>query len=218
MAFMAALLGAFIVLLFAVRGDETIDRDRIITRELQRFRSGPLDTLQRFLTIVGNFGTLLPLAIVGVIGYLRAGRKWAALLLALTLLGQPLNIAIKRIAERPRPSETLDGIAVLMPATDSSFPSGHSMGAVLFYGFLAYLAYVLIPDRRRRLMAVALLAPLPILIGVSRIYVGGHWFSDVIGGWIVGLFFLVGFAEAYRLLAGREVAPPATTTPAPIEP
>jgi undecaprenyl-diphosphatase len=92
------------------------------------------------------------------------------------------------------------------------------MGAVLFYGFLAYLAYVLIPDRRRRLMAVALLAPLPILIGVSRIYVGGHWFSDVIGGWIVGLFFLVGFAEAYRLLAGREVAPPATTTPAPIEP
>jgi hypothetical protein len=116
MAFMAALLGAFIVLLFAVRGDETIDRDRIITRELQRFRSGPLDTLQRFLTIVGNFGTLLPLAIVGVIGYLRAGRKWAALLLALTLLGQPLNIAIKRIAERPRPSETLDGI-VFPPAT-----------------------------------------------------------------------------------------------------
>lgn len=60
---------------------------------------------------------------------------------------------------------------------------------------------------KTRLLLALGFAVCPILIGLSRIYVGGHWFSDVIGGWTAGLFFLVLTAEAYKIVGARELAP-----------
>jgi membrane-associated phospholipid phosphatase len=206
-AVMAALLIAFVLLLFAIRGAGVQHRDLTITLALQRYRSPLLDTVERFFTDVGNFSVIAPMAVPLAIGFWRQGRRWTAFFLVLSLLGHPLNMAIKLIAARPRPSADEDGIAVIMRASGTSFPSGHAMASLLFYGLLAYFAYVLIRHHRRRVIAAALLAMVPVLVGVSRVYVGGHWFSDVVGGWIVGLFFLIAFAEGYRIVGTREVTP-----------
>ena len=64
-----------------------------------------------------------------------------------------------------------------------SFPSGHAMGSLVAYGFLAYLLTRITPDHFPRRTAIALLAGLVLLIGFSRIYLGAHFLSDVIGGY-----------------------------------
>lgn len=203
---MGALLVAFVFLLFAIRGEDVRHRDVLITLAMQRYRSPLLDTVERLFTNVGNFSFIASLAVPLAWGFWRQGRRRTAGVLVLSLLGHPLNMAIKLIALRPRPTDT-DGITVLMRASGTSFPSGHAMASTLFYGLLAYFAYALIRNPRRRILAASLLALMPVLVGLSRAYVGGHWFSDVVGGWVVGLFFLIGFAEAYHIVGAQEVAP-----------
>lgn len=207
------LLVAFFVLLLAIREEELTGFDRHMTLALQNFRAPWLDSLAQFLTFLGGGSVLVPLGAVAAGVLVVAGRKRAALLVGLSLLGHPMNLALKLLARRPRPSAEGDTVAVLMDATGTSFPSGHAMATVIFFGFLAYLVWVLVRPGRVRLGGVLSLALLTISIGISRIYVGGHWFSDVVGGWVCGLFFLLVLAEGYRLLApGKELAPVETAS------
>ncbi len=92
--------------------------------------------------------------------------------------------AVKSIVDRPRPSPEL--VQVMMPTQGESFPSGHAVYAIVFYGFLFYLTPKLIS---RPVLARALQAFLVVLIGLtmaSRIYLGAHWFSDILGGLFLG--------------------------------
>ncbi len=197
-ALLCVLLGIFCVLLFAIRGEEIGEFDLAVTRGIQSVRLPWLDEVAVFFTHCGDFP---PFAVIGgavIARLLTEKRRGAALFCALTFLGHPVNYLIKLIAQRPRPTE--DMVAVIMKASGTSFPSGHAMASLMFYGFLAFLAWVLLlkPGRLRFWVVVGLVA-LIVLIGVSRIYVGGHWFSDVIGGWVCGLFFLILLTEGYRI-------------------
>lgn len=207
-ALLTVLIGLFFVMLLAMRRGEFNGPDLRITRALQQTRSPFLDAFAEALTFIGGFGVIVPLGAVAVVVLLRDARRVAALLCGVSVLGHPLNLLLKLIAQRPRP--TTDSVDVLVEASGTSFPSGHAMASLLFYGFLAFLAWVLLlKPGRPRLAAVLFLVSLIILIGISRIYVGNHWLSDVVGGWICGLFFLLLLAEGYRLLAPRtELAPP----------
>jgi Membrane-associated phospholipid phosphatase len=205
---MAVFLCLFTALLAAVQMDELHRTDRALTHALQAGRSSVLDALARALTTLGNFGLLVALGLLAALYLWRRRKPWAACLLLGTLIGHPLSLAIKLLANRPRPSQERDMVEVLMPTSGTSFPSGHALSAVLFFGFLAYLAWVLLPRPRLRRALAAGLAAIAVLIGLSRVYVGGHWFSDVLGGWAVGLFFLIGFAELYRrMVSEKELAP-----------
>jgi undecaprenyl-diphosphatase len=200
------LFTAFLAMTFLIRQRETLEIDVAITRALQRRDSGPLTEVARALTVAGNFPSMAVVALPVALVFARGRRFWAiALLVAAASLGHPLNYVIKMLFNRPRPGA--DVVQVFLPATGTSFPSGHAMVGVMFYGLLAFLCWVYVRAWRVRAAGVAALSLFGMSIGVSRIYLGAHWFSDVVGGWAAGLFFLLLLAEAYKHLGGKELTP-----------
>lgn len=212
--FLLALLGLFFALTVLIHTSELQAADVAITRALQRSRSAPLDAAAKVFTVIGGGGVMAALS-VGVVAFLLgSGRRWAAFFCALTLLGHPLNLWIKSGVDRPRPGENL--VQVLLPAVGTSFPSGHAMSAAMFYGFIAFLAYVFLPRRRTHRLLPAALAVVVLLVSISRVYVGAHWFSDILGGLTAGIFFVLLLAEAYKFLGVKELAQPKACKESPI--
>ncbi len=108
-----------------------------------------------------------------------------------------LNWSLKLAIHRPRPSYSLQ----YLHGESFSFPSGHAMGSLVAYGMLAYVLNTLwIKDRGRKTLVVVLTAVLVLAIGVSRLYLGVHYFSDVVGGYAAGLVWLA------ACISGVEIA------------
>jgi undecaprenyl-diphosphatase len=202
--FLALLLGIFLALSLVVHSPALLQVDQEITIGIQRARHGSLDLVARSLTFCGNTLTLVVAGTGAAATFWLTRRRWAALLSAATLLGLPLNMLIKELVGRPRPEEGV--VAVLLPVVGLSFPSGHAMISVMVYGFVALMAWVHIPRKKPRLYSTAGFAALAVGISLSRVYLGAHWLSDVIGGWTAGLFFLLILAEIYKAVATRELA------------
>lgn len=96
-----------------------------------------------------------------------------------------LNQLLKNIVQRPRPS----GYQLIVE-TGYSFPSGHSMVSMAFYGLLIWMVLHYVFDRRKRHLLVAALIMLIVMVGVSRIYLGVHYASDVVAGFFVSMAWL----------------------------
>jgi membrane-associated phospholipid phosphatase len=202
---LGALLLVFLSLSLVVHWPELKTLDHAVTRWMQSRRSPVLDQVAEGLTHLGDGPVLALLGALVALGLFLSRRPWTALLCAASLLGLPLNVAIKHLVGRPRPETAL--VDVVLPAVGLSFPSGHTMGSTLLYGFLALLAWVQIQRDWVRGLATGFFALLACGIGLSRVYLGAHWFSDVVGGWTAGLFFLFLLAEAFKVRGVEEVAP-----------
>jgi undecaprenyl-diphosphatase len=200
---LAVLSAVFLLLSLIAHSPGLLHVDREITQEIQSGRSRRLDQVAQGFTFLGNTITLIVIGSLGAALLLAARRPWAALLCAVTLLGVPLNMLLKEWVGRPRPEEGI--VAVLLPTVGLSFPSGHAMASVMLYGFLSLMAWIHVRNRTPRLIGTALFAALAFCISVSRIYLGAHWFSDVVGGWTAGLFFLLLLLELYKLVGTREL-------------
>ncbi len=124
--------------------------------------------------------------VLAVIAYMRL--RWR-LMTAFCLVGAAIgfNTIIKNSFGRARPNTLYVG---QMKLKSYSFPSGHTLGATVFYGLLAYIAYKTLPTPWNMIVA-GVLVLLIILIGLSRIYLGAHYPTDVIGGWALGGVILV---------------------------
>ena len=176
----------------------TYATDLAITRTLQRFERPWATRLARAATWMGNSLTIVLLC-AGVVGIaLWAGEGAVAVLAPFTLLALPINAIVKNLVDRQRPGEAEAKIHG-GPRWGFSYPSGHSMGSAAFYGFLAFLLWILIPTFPLRVAFVTLFALLPVLVGLSRVYLGAHWASDVVGGWAGGLFVAVPLALIYPI-------------------
>jgi undecaprenyl-diphosphatase len=145
---------------------------------------GHFTWIMQMASAIGDTGGRLLLLGVILCGLTWASRKQAALWLALVSIGGTLlNLLLKQIFAAPRPD--------LLPHLDIvhsySFPSGHAAGNMMFFGALAMLA-----GRRSGygLEGYGLAAAIIALIGVSRVWLGVHWPSDVLAGWIEGLGWL----------------------------
>jgi len=104
-------------------------------------------------------------------------------------------LVLKDVVHRARPSAELVG--VLAPLTDPSFPSGHVVQYTTLFGVTFFLVYVLVPRSMLRTAVLTLLAVPILLVGLSRLYLGQHWLSDVIGGYAVSVLLLVPYCWAY---------------------
>lgn len=104
-----------------------------------------------------------------------------------------INQLVKFLVERKRPD-----ILVLTTENGFSFPSGHSMGALVFYGLLIYFALRYLKKRNRRVLLCFACTAMILLIGISRIYLGVHFFSDVLGGFLLGGTILFVFLFFYE--------------------
>jgi undecaprenyl-diphosphatase len=131
-------------------------------------------------------GSTLPILIILSLEYLHFDSpiKRALIFIAISIL---LNLALKQYLHRPRP-DTL--YVSRMRFKTHSFPSGHSFGSIITYGFLAYLALINL-NAPLSLFITALCLLLVFLIGISRVYLGAHYPTDVIGGWVLGAACLI---------------------------
>ena len=184
-----------------VREEETSALDRAISLAVHRLDSPAMDAVMRALTALGSFPAIAAVvAGVSLWCLRRKDKRGAIMLVAVAVVTELLNLALKETFQRVRPSLFRE-IATLH---SYSFPSGHAMASAAVYGTVAVLAGKAYPDRRILFRAGA--AILVLLIGISRVYLGVHWFTDVIAGFAAGLFVLL--AAAYALeAADRRRAP-----------
>jgi len=114
----------------------------------------------------------------------RGARKDSVFFSILMIAGGIAMYSIKEIFQRARP------LNALMPESSFSFPSGHALISLIFFGFLIYLAIKNIKSKTNKTIISVILIILILLIGVSRIILNVHWASDVMAGWFLGLFLL----------------------------
>lgn len=154
-----------------------------------------------FFTDLGSIATMTLLTIVGALWQASLRNRLLALAwIGITIGGALLNAGSKHLLDRQRPPEEIRDKAVL--EVNQSYPSGHSMGSIIGYGFLAYTLCLWQSCRWRRLLILILTACLVLAIGFSRMYLRAHWFSDIIGGWSIGLawlFFCLFWLERWRV-------------------
>ena len=142
--------------------------------------------IAKFIT---NFGGAIFLSIATVMLFLLIKNKKIGLsIISNIVIITILNQLLKRILQRPRPTEFR-----IIEETGYSFPSGHSMVSMAFYGYLIYLIYKYVKNKYVKWILIALLSILICTIGVSRIYLGVHYTSDVFGGFLVSISYLILF-------------------------
>ena len=137
-----------------------------------------------FITQFGSAMGLLVLATIASV-LIRNEKIGVTIYLNLLCVGA-LNQLLKYIVQRPRPNEFR-----LINESGYSFPSGHSMASTAFYGFLIYLIYKKVKNKKLKIILITLLTLLIILIGISRIYLGVHYTTDVIAGFLVSISYLM---------------------------
>jgi undecaprenyl-diphosphatase len=202
----AVFLGISAVLMVAVLAGGTQAFDQRAWEFFQRMRSDSLDVLVRQITALGNFLTLV-VASIGLAVTLRYAMNVRVLgfLAACIVGGRVLHILLRTIVDRPRPVL----IDTLWAIDASSFPSGHAMMSMVVYPTFALLIAEQIPQPRVRIGLVVSAFALASLIGVSRLYLGVHYVTDVVAGWSAGLFWLSACWE-FRAQRLRRREPAAT--------
>lgn len=143
-----------------------------------------MEGVMRDLTGLGST-VVLTLTTIGVVGYLCLRRSWiaAGLVAAAASGGALLVVGLKSLFSRPRPSV----VPHLATEVSASFPSGHSMMSSVIYLTLAALLGQLVVRRRERLYFIAIGLIVIALVGVSRVYLGVHYPTDVLAGWSAGI-------------------------------
>jgi undecaprenyl-diphosphatase len=197
---LAILLGAcgFIAVAIGVKAGVTRNIDEMLLRAPRDAGDpartlGPawLEEVARDLTAIGGIAAL-SLVTAAVSGYLLICRKYGALalLLAATSGGLLLSTLLKDRFDRPRPAVVPHKSLVMT----SSFPSGHSLNSAVVYLTLGSLLAGLSRERRLKLYFFSVALLLTLLVGVSRVFMGVHYPTDVLAGWCAGL--------AWALLCG----------------
>jgi len=164
--------------------------DLRLTHLVQSVDSEALDSIMEWVSFLTGGWRAPVLIIAGAIVTWRCLGKWEAGLVLMTWLSSPISSGLKLIVGRPRP--TADLVLVFRTEPGNSFPSGHAFFAIVFWGLLAYLAYTRMQRRGLRMLMLSGSLAIILLIGVSRVYLGAHWPSDVLGGYIFGALFLTG--------------------------
>lgn len=170
--------------------------DTRISHTIQAVDSNATASVVTFMNAAFDAPTLIVITAVLSIVLGVLGRYPQMFLLAATTLSQIANAVLKLAVGRPRPEDGV--VRVTEQANGLSFPSGHTMGTVVFFGIIFYLSFQLISHRHLRLLVQALAIFQMVAIGFSRVYTGAHWPSDVLGGFLWGAWFIIILIAAHH--------------------
>jgi undecaprenyl-diphosphatase len=200
-------LWLFLEVAEAIRHDEVRSLDRAVLLALRDPADpaeplGPrwVEEMGRDLTALGGTAVLTLVSVAAALFLWMARRPRSVALLAVAIAGgQALSLVLKHGYSRPRPDLVPHGSYVYT----ASFPSGHSMMSAIVYLTLGALLARVLPRRRMKLLVMACALGATALTGVSRVYLGVHWPTDVIAGWAIGGSWAVACWLAADLLDRR---------------
>ena len=148
--------------------------------------------IAKFITNFG--GAIFVISLTTILFFVIKDKKIGISIITNLGIVTILNQIIKFIMQRPRPTEFR-----IIEETGYSFPSGHSMISMAFYGYIIYLIYKYVKNKYIKWISIVLLSILICSIGISRIYLGVHYTSDVLGGFLISLSYLI----VYTLIVNR---------------
>ncbi len=169
--------------------------DELVYFYVSKIISDPLTIFMKIITVLGSGLVIITLCVYALV--VPKNKKYGKLLVLNTAIIFIINQILKVIFARPRP----EGFR-LIEQDGFSFPSGHSMVSMAFYGLIIYFIYKKINNKYLKWILISILSCLIILIGISRIYLGVHYASDVIGGFCFSIAYLVVFT---KLLSKNEI-------------
>jgi undecaprenyl-diphosphatase len=180
-------LSAFSIVAILIRAEMIVDFDLTIIRGVQSLESPFLTTVMEFFTIIGSTQAVIVLCLLIILFLYKVlhHRKELILFIAVVAGSPLLNLLLKEIFQRVRPD-----LHRLIEIGGYSFPSGHAMNAFTVYGILTFLLWRHIFNRAGRSILLLFSAFAVFMIGTSRIYLGVHYPSDVIGGYFASGFWL----------------------------
>jgi len=188
---------AIFIIIFLLITEDVLDNDITV------FDTGVYNSLSNLVKsgkytnifkIITNLGGVIFLISLSVLLLIILKNKKISFYIILNLgIAFLVNHTIKLILQRPRPTGYN-----LIEENGYSFPSGHSMISMAFYGFLIYLIFKKIKDKVLKYLLITLLSIVILSVGLSRIYLGVHYASDVLAGFIIGLCYLIIFTSIIK--------------------
>jgi undecaprenyl-diphosphatase len=182
-------------------GGDLAAYDPVVAAEAVASRTMVITPLAQVVTFLGSTVSIgaMALALVAWVGWRRRQRVLAMILAGSMAASAALTVGLKLLLARPRPPAAL----VMGPVdTGFAFPSGHTLNSTVFFGLLAGLALTQMRTPGRKVAVVALWLAASLAVAASRVYLGYHWMTDVMGGFGVGVGVLAATVIAW-ILAGR---------------
>jgi undecaprenyl-diphosphatase len=195
--YVVSAMSAFFALARQVRQGRTSGLDERITRSIQRIDQPHFRTVMHAVSWPGFPPQSRIIPWVMPLSMLAAGKRLEAIYQLLGWGTGAVSGVVKTIVRRPRPN--LPGV-IVTPARirGTSFPSGHVIIYTGVYGTLAYLAHCHIHIKAARRLVTGGLAAMIALVGPSRVYLGHHWFSDVLASYLLGTSYLTVLTSVYQ--------------------
>lgn len=212
------LVTAFVISFFCVVGFSVISLlisdqkivhfDSSVISAIQGLETPSLTSIMKFFTFIGSSKAVIVISLVLMVFlYIVLHHRLELILFTVAVVGSAiLNDVLKNLFQRLRPN-----LHRLIEISGYSFPSGHAMTAFTVYGIVAFLLWRHLDSKRNRSILVLFSVFMILMIGISRIYLGVHYPSDIIGGYFVSAFWLtnlIWFFQYYqerRLKRNKEV-------------
>jgi len=191
---LAGLVAAIVSLLFFgwlaedVFENETINFDQTVRGAVHNWATPALTEAMKFVSVLGSTLFLIALGALVAAAFFYLRRKRALVLFLATTVGSTIILTVlKALFHRARPDAYFDYALPL----SYSFPSGHSLSSLCFYGILAWLVAARLKNKAAKIAVWTFAAALIFLIGLSRVYLGVHYPSDVLAGYAAGIVWVV---------------------------
>jgi len=196
----------FLILTFFVVSDRSSEWDLYVSAVLQNQQSETTDAVMKGFSWLGNVRIAFFTICIASLFFMIAGKRKEALLMLSTVLTGAVSWVLKMLINRPRPGT--DFVRVIEETRYQSFPSGHVLFYTVFFGLLSIVIYDSRNlDRTFKTACISLFALMLVFGAASRIYLGAHWLTDVLGGLIIGIQFLL-VARPVYLYSGTAHQPP----------
>ena len=205
---------AFAILLsYAAAKFPVLPLDLKTYEELKEQANPLFDRLMAWVSDLGEMAIAMALTAIAMVTF-AVRRHWIeAVFMLATTSSVLLAFVLKELIHRTRPfpldqnATGINATGIIQSINEYSYPSGHVLFFVVFFGFFAYLAWIHFAGRTR-VIVIAICGALILLIGPSRVFLGEHWASDVVGSYIIGAIWLFVLILAYQWVIRRKYHDP----------